>query len=322
MIVTHVGRSPLLLCLPHSGEQIHPAVGGRFSATGRLQTDLAWRLDHVMEFARDLDATVIVQPVSRLVIDVDQDPDKPEARKAIRVGEALCPAMTLDQRRIYREGEGPGPVEMEERRLLYHEPFHRAVASQLNRLRQDHDTVVLFDCQSTRSRIRGLRDEPLPSFCIGTRQDTTCDLGLRRRFERAVREASDQTVDSNHHVHGGYIVSRYGQPEAGIHALTLQVSQASYLRHESPPFEPDRGLVTRMRQVLSEAMTSCADWARTRDIMTAASQSEAALGSSFGKVFDQLADLSGHGGLAPQGRVSPRAPLAPVALDLGSDDLA
>ncbi|MBO0346373.1 N-formylglutamate amidohydrolase [Roseibium sp. CAU 1637] len=293
MIVTHMGRSPLLLCLPHSGEQMHAAVGGRFSATGRLQTDLSWRLEQVLDIATQLDATIVRQPTSRLVIDVDVDPGKPEAVNAIRVGEALCPAMTLDQRRIYKEGEEPGPVEMEERRLLYHAPFHQALAEQVARLRDLHNTVVVFDCQSTRSRLRGIRDEPLPTVCLGTRQDTSCDVSLRRRFERSLKETSELSLDANRFVTGGYIASRYGQPERGINAMTMQVSQAAYLRHESPPFEPDRGLVSRLRQVLLEVMSACSDWARTRDMMQAASQSESALGTGFGQALDELAGLSG-----------------------------
>lgn len=316
MIVTHVGRSPLLLCLPHSGEQMHAAISSRLGATGRLQTDLAWRLEQVFDLAEELDATILVQPTSRLVIDVDVDPDKEAACQAIRVGEALCPAMTLDQRRIYKEGEEPGPVEIKERRLLYFDPFHKALTEELNRLRSLHETVLLFDCQSTRSRIRGIRDEPLPAICLGTRQDTSCDVSFRRRFERSLKQDSDLSFDTGRFVNGGYIVSRYGHPEQGIHAMTLQLSQASYLRHESPPFEPDRGLMARLQGALKGALATSADWARTRDMMQATVKSENSLGTGFGRALDELADLSGMHGLSAEDATSVKEELSHATGDI------
>jgi formiminoglutamase len=42
--------------------------------------------------------------------------------------------------------------------------------------------------------------------------------------------------------------------------MTLLLAQRSYLRHESPPFEPDKTRIARLRAVLQDAMTRIVDW--------------------------------------------------------------
>ena len=46
-----------------------------------------------------------------------------------------------------------------------------------------------------------------------------------------------------------------------MHGLTLLIAQRAYLRHESPPFEPDKGHIARLHKVLSECFSSLIDWA-------------------------------------------------------------
>lgn len=259
MILVEEGQSPLILCLPHSGTEIPKAVEKRLNATGRLQADLAWRLERVFDFNRELDATVLRSSISRYVVDLDRDPETPVS-DAMDPAKALCPATTLDGKRIYQEGEEPGPTEIEQRSLLFYTPFHRALRQQIDRLMRQHRKVIIVDCQSMRSHIKGVTDKGLPLVSIGTNEGTSCDPGLRNTLVGSFRGQQGYTVGVEEQTRGGFITRSYGRPDRGLHTMTLLLAQRAYLRHESPPFEPDKTRITRLRAVLADSMSRLIDW--------------------------------------------------------------
>jgi len=259
MILVEEGQSPLILCLPHSGTEIPNAVEKRLNATGRLQADLAWRLERVFDFHEELDATVLRSSISRYVIDLDKDPDTPVSA-ARDPAQALCPATTLDGKRIYQDGEEPGPTEIEQRLLLFYAPFHKALRQQVDRLFRQHRQVIIVDCQSMRSHIKGVTDKGLPLVSIGTNDGASCDPDLRNTLVGSFRGQQGYTVGVDEQTHGGFVTRSFGKPDRGLHAMTLLLAQRAYLRHESPPFEPDKTRITRLRAVLADSMSRLIDW--------------------------------------------------------------
>ncbi|EAV43452.1 formiminoglutamase protein [Stappia aggregata IAM 12614] len=267
MILVEEGQSPLIVCLPHSGTDIPNAVEKRLNATGRLQADLAWRLERVFDFHGELNATVLRSSISRYVIDLDRDPKTPVSA-ANDPARALCPATTLDGKRIYQEGEEPGPTEIEQRSLLFYTPFHKALRHQIDRLLRSHGKVIVLDCQSMRSHIKGVTDNGLPIVSIGTAGGTSCDPDLRNVLVGSFKGLEGFTVSVDEQIKGGFITQTFGRPERGLHAMTLLLAQRSYLRHESPPFEPDKARMARLKVVLQDALTRLVDWTSISDAST------------------------------------------------------
>jgi len=259
MILVEEGQTPIILCLPHSGTDVPNAIEKRLNATGRLQADLAWRLERVFDFHKELDVTVLRSSISRYVIDLDRDPETPISA-AFDPARALCPATTLDGKRIYQEDEEPGPTEVEQRALLFHTPFHTALSHQIERLQREHGTVIVLDCQSMRSHIKGVTDAGLPLASIGSKAGASCDPDLRSLVVGSFKGQQGFTVGVDEQTQGGFIAESFGKPDQGVHVLTLLLAQRSYLRHESPPFEPDKTRLTRLRTILSEAVTRVIDW--------------------------------------------------------------
>ena len=260
MILVEEGQSPLILCLPHSGTDTPKAVANRFNATGRLQADLGWRLERVFGIRGDLDLTIVRSSISRYVIDVDKDPATP-LDVAMDPTVALCPLTTLDGKYIYQEGEEPGPTEIEQRNLLFHVPFHKALRRQMDRLMRKHRNVVLLDCQSMRSQIKGITGNELPIVSIGSSNGASCDSDLRNLLVGSFSGVKGFTVGVDEQTSGGYIVNSYGRPDRGLHCLTVLLAQRAYLRHESPPFEPDKAKVARLQTVLADGLSRIVDWA-------------------------------------------------------------
>lgn len=261
MILVNEGQSPILLCLPHTGTDVPPAIAGRLNATGRLQTDLSWRLEDVFDLGLQADATVIRSTISRQVIDLDQNAEAAEGGGTGVTGAALCPIKTLDGKNLYKAGEEPGQTEIEQRVLLFHTPFHKAVRQQIARLKQRHNKVVVLECQSMRSNIRGVTDKGLPLLSVGSRQGAACAESLRHLVTGFFNAQNGYSVGVDEQIVGGYISETYGQPDLGTHVISLLFAQRGYLRHESPPFEPDKTRVRRLRTLLQDCVSRVIEWA-------------------------------------------------------------
>jgi len=262
MIRVKKGNGPLLICLPHTGAAIPPAVESRMSATGRLKTDMSWHLDQVFDLSEDLDATVIYSTISKLVADVDRAPTDFE------VGEdsstSCCPTLTLDGKKIYKYEEEPGAAEHEQRLLLFHDPFHKAIDAEIARLKQQHSEIAVFDCQSMRSRIKGFCDRGLPMVSLGTAEGKSCDAGLKDVVAGCFMGVTGFSIGIDDLFTGGHITRTYGDPRKGVHAMTIVVAQRAYLRHETPPFEPDRVRVQRLKGTMEEALSKVVNWTQNK----------------------------------------------------------
>ncbi|CTQ55435.1 N-formylglutamate deformylase [Roseibium album] len=263
MILVEEGKSPLILCLPHSGTEVPNVVLGQFNATGRLQADLSWKLEQVFDLHDELEATVLRSTTSRYVIDLDRNSEA-ETGNGLDPSTTPCPATTLDGKPIYREGERPGPIETEQRALLFFDPFHFRLRQQIDRLLRLHGIVVLLDCQSMRSNIQGVTGKGLPLVSIGSVDGQSCDPDLRNLIVGSFKGQPGYTVGIDEQVTGGFITRTYGRPEQGVHALTVLMAQRSYLRHESPPFEPDKTRVARLKTVLTDSLSRIIDWTGTQ----------------------------------------------------------
>ncbi|GAA0786961.1 formiminoglutamase [Roseibium denhamense] len=263
MILVDEGQSPLILCLPHSGSDIPGVVAKRLNATGRLQADIAWRLEMVFDLNKSLDATVIRSSISRYVIDLDQDPS---LKAADPTSSGLCPVTTLDGKRIYNENEEPGPIEIEQRSLLFVTPFQRALGQQIDRLMRQHRRIVLIDCQSMRSHIKGVTDKGLPYVSVGSGGGVTCHQNVRNLLAGSFTGQQGVTISVDDVTKGGHIIKTFGRPERGIHAASILLAQRSYLRHESPPFEPDKARIARLQALLSDGLSRLIDWTALEDL--------------------------------------------------------
>lgn len=263
MIHVKVGQAPVILCLPHSGQYVPSVVNACFAPYGKLQMDQSWRLEQIFDLPENLDVTIISTSVSRYVVDVDK-PLAPSANA--QPFELLCPITTFDHKNIYLEGEAPGSIEIEQRRLIYYDPFHEALAHEIKRLRELHKDIVVIDCQSVRSRFRGPEFGDIPLINVATAEKTSCDPELPKIVVKSFEGLAHYSASIDGPFRGGEILRRHARPEDGIHALSLIIAQRGYLRFETPPFEPDRDkleLITAFTQLMTSSLIlwACGEYA-------------------------------------------------------------
>ena len=264
----HRGEAPLVVSFPHTGTDIPPDLEDRFASPWLARKDADWWIDELYGFARDLGATTVRTRVSRSVIDVNRDP----SGASLYPGQAtteLCPTTTFDGEPLYREGQTPDQAEIEGRRETWFSPYHAALQAELNRLRADHGEVVLYEAHSIRSRIPRLFDGELPNFNIGTNSGASCRPALTAAVEAAC-DASPFSRVTNGRFKGGWTTRRYGHPEAGVHAIQMELACRGYMDDPAGPPTPetwpapyDPARAAPMRAVLTEILKSALAFARS-----------------------------------------------------------
>jgi N-formylglutamate deformylase len=254
--------APLIVAFPHSGTNIPPEIERDLVSPALSTRDADWWLDRLYDFAASLGATTVRTEISRTVIDVNRDP----SGASLYPGQAtteLCPTTTFDGEPLYRPGRAPDPARIDERRLLYFEPYHTALADQIARLKARHGRVVLYDAHSIRSVIPRLFEGELPHFNIGTFGGASCDPALTARVE-AVCAVPGFTQVTNGRFKGGWTTRRHGRPTDGVHAIQMELACRAYMDEPDgpltsanwpPPYDPDRA--TPARALLADVLDAC-----------------------------------------------------------------
>lgn len=259
------GDAPLVVAFPHTGTEIPASLRERFTSSWAARRDADWWIDELYAFARELGATTVRTRISRSVIDVNRDP----SGASLYPGQAtteLCPTTDFDGAALYAS-EVPDEAEIASRRQLWFNPYHEAIESELMRLRQKHDQVVLYDAHSIRSVIPRLFDGDLPVFNIGTNGGATCDSALSQAVEAECAASAFSHV-VNGRFKGGWTTRRYGRPEEGLHAIQMELAIRAYLPEPAEPtpenwppaFDP--AFAAPVSAVLRSILTSCIAFAQ------------------------------------------------------------
>ncbi len=266
------GDVPIILTQPHAGIWLPADLRMRLQDHALELRDTDW---HISRLYDDLlpAATIVRTPVHRYVIDVNRPPDNTPLYPGSN-GTGLCPLHDFDGQPLYWPDQEPGADEISQRRQRYYQPYHDAIEGQIRRLQQSHAEVLVFDCHSIRSHIPALFAGQLPVFNIGSYDDRSCAPALTATVAATVAAAcahADEKPEQiagrdtgfdhvvNGRFRGGHTIRHYGQPQAGIHALQMELAQRAYMS-EQPPWEYDEAAAQKLRPVLREVLGQALQW--------------------------------------------------------------
>jgi len=239
------GTSPLLVSLPHCGEEIPDDLREAYAPRALEVEDTDWHLQRLYAFAADLGASVIVPRFSRYVVDLNRPPDNAN----LYPGQDTTPLVPLDtfhKRPLYRPGQEPGADEIAERVQAHWKPYHSQLSLELERLKVQHGYALLWDAHSIFSEVPRFFSGKLTELNLGTADGRSCGSGIG---EGLMQKVSGYGAVLNGRFKGGYITRSYGEPAKGVHAVQLELSEATYM-DEFPPFEFREQLALRLRPQL------------------------------------------------------------------------
>lgn len=271
----HEGDAPLIVSFPHTGSELPAELADRFVTPWLARRDTDWWVDALYAFARGLGATTVRSAISRSVIDLNRDPSGVSLYPGQNTT-GLCPLATFDNQPLYHPGREPDEAGIAHRRDTWFTPYHDALAAQITRLRRRHDTVVVYDAHSIRSRIPHLFDGELPQFNLGTAGpsgavDTSCDNALGDVVENLCRLSGMGHV-RNGRFKGGWITRHYSDIPGGVHSLQMELACRGYMHEpaadrmdsDSWPTPLDDDHAAPLRRTLAQVLNACIEFASNR----------------------------------------------------------
>jgi N-formylglutamate deformylase len=253
------GPSPLLVSMPHLGTGIPPELQGAYVPRALALEDSDWHLDRLYDFLPELGASVIKPGASRYVIDLNRPPDDAPMYPGAANTE-LCPTRFFSGDALYLPGREPSSDERARRQRLYWQPYHAALAAELERIKALHGFVLLWDAHSIRSQIPWLFEGRLPDLNIGSASGASAHAAITAAVTQACAALPHITTAVNGRFKGGYITRHYGQPARHVHAIQLEMCQRLYMQ-ETPPFAYDAvlasGIQPLLRNMVLGALAAC-----------------------------------------------------------------
>ncbi len=114
---------------------------------------------------------------------------------------------------------------------------------------------MLWEGHSIRSRVPLLFEGQLPDFNLGTASGASCSPTLQMRLQACLKSQSLFSFAVNGRFKGGYITRQYGNPEAGVQAVQLELAQLNYMDEET--FEFDEGKARTVQDLISQLLQMC-----------------------------------------------------------------
>jgi len=242
------GKAPLLVSMPHTGTHIPADIQARLTPAALALPDTDWHLERLYDFLDALGASVLVATHSRYVVDLNRPPDD----ASLYPGQdttGLVPVDTFHKEPLYKAAV-PDAGEIAQRVETCWRPYHRKLDEELQRMKHEHGYALLWDAHSIFSVLPRFFPGRLADLNLGTADGRSCAPGIGEALLEAVRGFSSVL---NGRFKGGYITRTYGRPAEHIHAVQLELSEATYMA-EVPPYAFRDDLANRLRPVLRELL--------------------------------------------------------------------
>lgn len=250
---------PVLIAVPHAGRAYPPAVVAQMRdpqlAQLRLEDRYADRIGVAM--ARQAGVGLLIAHAPRALLDLNRGEDdvdwdmieggcpapiaKMEPRQGgnarARSGLGLIPRRLPGSGEIWR-GRLTGS-DLEARIVGIHRAYHSALAGELARIRAEWGAALLIDLHSMPPLRAAEGEGRAPVIVLGDRFGASCHHRLMRRGLMHL-DGCGYRAAQNRPYSGGYVLDRHGAPDAGIHALQIEVCRTTYLDRRLA--EPGAGL--------------------------------------------------------------------------------
>lgn len=264
----------LVISSPHSGWIYPPGL------LDALQLDPAELrrledgcVDGLFEGAAELGAPLLRARFARAYVDPNREPYELDpalftgalpphvnvgSNKA-RAGLGTIPSR-LGGRPIYRTALGYD--EAERRLRLAYWPYHHALQRLLAEAQARFGLALLLDCHSMpRLSTNGAGDGgPVVDFALGDRYGRSCAPPVVDAAE-ALLGRWGFSVARNRPYAGGHITACYGRPDAGVHALQIEIRRDLYMDERT--LRPHAAMA-RIKQVIRALLAELASVTTTR----------------------------------------------------------
>ena len=250
------GDSPLLVSMPHSGLNLTTEVQFGLTDQAKKLPDTDWFIPELYDFLESLGVGFIKANYSRYVIDLNRPYDDKPLYATKTTG--LFPDILFEDTPVFAEGKAPSDQHKTFCKEHIWKPYHGTIEQELARLKAKFGYAILFDAHSIAAEVPMLFDGVLPDFNWGTNEGKACDETIANAVTQILRPHYTQVL--NGRFKGGYITRHFGQPDNNIHAIQLELSQATYLNDElakQSEYQLDEKKQPLITQQLKDVIEAC-----------------------------------------------------------------
>jgi len=254
------GTSPILVSMPHNGSFIPPGIAQTMTDDGRSSRDTDWFLDRLYQFPELDSATTLIANFSRYVIDLNRSSDDVSLYPG-QTTTGLIPDVCFDGSPIYQD-KLPDAPEVARRVREIWQPYHEHLAGELGRIKEQHGFVVLIEAHSIASQVPRFFEGELPDFNLGTNSGQSCDPGLSDALLGVLDDQTDYSHVINGRFLGGFLTRHFGQPEDGVHAVQIELSQATYLNEWNREWDEEKA--PKVQAIFQQLIHRINQWISTQ----------------------------------------------------------
>lgn len=243
---------PVVVSMPHTGVAVPSAIAENFAGDRIAALPMSdWHLHRLYDFLPALGIATIHAHYSRFVVDLNRPP-KPRSLYPGRFETGLVATETFHGEPIWKAN--PSGEIIEQRRLEFHQPYHRQLARMLAEKISRFGRVYLIDAHSIASMANQLHDELVHEIYLGNRDGQSCRPAMMAFFAGEFSKAG-LAVCRNDPYKGGYITDHYGQLPA-VQALQIEMCQRVYMDEADPAGGPDHANFNAMKQKLRDVFSN------------------------------------------------------------------
>lgn len=248
------GRAPIVVEVPHAGLELDAEAAASLTVPVRaLARDADLYVDELVAHLVAAGVTLLVARTSRYLVDLNRGEGDVDAASVVGGAGAGSPHGLVWSRATDGASCLVSPLsrrELDRRVARYHAPYHAALASLLDEARGQHGYAVLLCAHSMPSDGIGLdgRVRPRADVVPGSRGGASAAASVLRAVDE-VCAAMSLSVRHDDPYRGGYSTGHYGRPDAGVHAVQIEVARRLYM-NEDRLTRVERG-VARVRDLYS-----------------------------------------------------------------------
>lgn len=234
---------PVLVSVPHSGEQVPEDINALVCDTEGLRDQMLQDVDRfVDQIWREVPAsgaTLMVAKMSRYVVDLNRAADDVSGEVVEGTEAKQGPGYYGERGVVWARTTRRTPVwqrklspeEFETRVGRYHAPYHDSLRLLLDDMKARFGVAILVDAHSMPSKGRaGHGDEgrARPDINPGTVMGASCGASVRVCVASHLSdEGYEVRVDDPYK--GGWITRHYGRPDEGVHAIQIEINRRLYM---------------------------------------------------------------------------------------------
>lgn len=207
---------PVVISIPHSGFYLTKEMSENL-VDDLVLANMDWYLPKLYSFLEELGYTVIINNMSRYVIDPNRKIDF-DILDDSYIHNFIYPVTTFGDE-IYKENISF--TEVMERINKYHTPYHDLLKSAINEKLKYHDKVYLLDLHSFGNDL-GV------DVVLGNDYGATCSEKFMFLVKDLLNKYELLTME-NDHFRGGYITRYYGEEFDGCETLQMELCYKSYI---------------------------------------------------------------------------------------------